>query len=190
MKLMLLITQKSSIPLIIEKLLERAGMRSVFQVQNGVLLCVNCHRSFDALMQYIDVVDSRLIAKIVNRTNDLNDEDYHHNLDDLIGIRAVRKRYQQHAAIPDLGSEMLVNHTVLTFHKAACLIWKLAGAGAIKEDDWSGDSEDEVKKRLAMVASRLEILEKMPGSASPGSEKGMQNEDSSSCCTLSVEESK
>ncbi|KAI8831070.1 hypothetical protein BJ741DRAFT_537127 [Chytriomyces cf. hyalinus JEL632] len=194
-----LIAQKSSNPLVIEKLLERAGMRSVFQVQNGVLLCANCHKSFDALMQYIDVVDSRLIAKIVNRTNDPNDKDHHRNLDDLIGIRAVRKRYQRHAAIPDLGSEMLVyipfddvtkhpNHTALAFHKAACLIWKLAGA--VNDDDWSGDSEDEVENRLAMVASRLEDLEKTSGSASPGSEKGMQNEDSSSCCTLSVEESK
>ncbi|KAI8820056.1 hypothetical protein BJ741DRAFT_542346, partial [Chytriomyces cf. hyalinus JEL632] len=141
-----LIAQKSSIALVIKNLLERTGMRLVFQVQNGVLLCANFHRSFDALMQYIDAVDSRLIAKIVNRTNDPNDEDYHRNLDDLIGICAVCKRYQRHDAIPDLGSEMLVyipfdditkhpNHTALAFHKAACLIWKLAGAGAVNEDE-------------------------------------------------------
>ncbi|KAJ3243588.1 hypothetical protein HDU77_010339 [Chytriomyces hyalinus] len=61
-----LIAQKSSIPLVIEKLLERAGMQSVYQVQNGVLLCAICHKSFDALKRYIDVVDGRLIAKIVN----------------------------------------------------------------------------------------------------------------------------
>ncbi|KAJ3246909.1 hypothetical protein HDU77_008794 [Chytriomyces hyalinus] len=61
-----LIAQKSSIPLVIKKLLERAGMmHSVFQV-NGVLLCAICHITFDALKRYIDVVDGRLIAKIVN----------------------------------------------------------------------------------------------------------------------------
>ncbi|KAJ3228610.1 hypothetical protein HDU78_009667 [Chytriomyces hyalinus] len=166
-----LIAQKSSIPLVIEKLLERARMRSVFQVQNGILLCATCHTLFDALKQYIDVVDGRFFAKIVNRTNDPNDKDYLRDLDDLTAIRAIHKKYQHHAAIADLGSEMRVyiplddvtkhpNHTALAFHKAACLIWKQAGAGAVNEDDWSGDSEEEVENRLAMVASRLEDLEK------------------------------
>ncbi|KAJ3223183.1 hypothetical protein HDU78_011405 [Chytriomyces hyalinus] len=196
-----LIAQKTSIPLVIEKLLQRAGMRSVYQVQNGVLLCANCHILFDALKQYIDVVDGRLFAKIVNRTNDPNDEDYLRDLEQLTGNRANQKKYQHHAGIADLPSELRVyiplkdetmhpNHTALAFHKAACLIWKLAGAGAVNEDDWSGDGEDEVENRLAMVASRLQDLEKTSGSASPGLEKGMQNEDRSSCCTLSLEESK
>ncbi|TPX43865.1 hypothetical protein CcCBS67573_g10437 [Chytriomyces confervae] len=164
-----LIAQKSSIPLVIEKLLERAGMRSVFQVQNGVLLCARCHILFDALEQYIDVVDGRLIAKIVNRTNDPNDKEYLRDLEYLTVIRAIRKKYQHHADITDSPSEMPVyiplddetthpNHTALAFHKAACLIWKLAGAGAVNEDDWSGDCEDDVENRLAMVASRLEDL--------------------------------
>ncbi|TPX44061.1 hypothetical protein CcCBS67573_g10430 [Chytriomyces confervae] len=166
-----LIAQKSSIPLVIEKLLERAGMWSVFQVQNGVLLCARCHILFDALEQYIDVVDGRLIAKIVNRTNDPNDKEYIRRLEYLTVIRAIRKKYQHHADITDSPSEMPVyiplvdetthpNHTALAFHKAACLIWKLAGAGAVNEDDWSGDGEDEVENRLAMVASRLEDLVK------------------------------
>ncbi|TPX58207.1 hypothetical protein CcCBS67573_g09183 [Chytriomyces confervae] len=196
-----LIAQKTSIPLVIEKLLERAGMHSVFQVQNGVLLCSACHRSFDALKQYIDVVDGCLIAKIVNTTNDPNDKEYLRDLERLTGIRAIHKKYQYHADIADLPSELPVyiplddetmhpNHTALAFHKVACMIWKLAGAGAVNEDDWSGDGEDEVENRLAMVASRLEDLEKTSGSASPGLEKGMQNEDRSFCCTLSLDESK
>ncbi|KAJ3263772.1 hypothetical protein HDU77_010050 [Chytriomyces hyalinus] len=165
-----LIAQKSSIPLVIEKLLERAGMRSVFQVQNGVLLCATCHILFDALKRYIDVVDGRLIAKIVNTTNDPNDEENLRRLDRLTSIRASQKKYQYHADIADSPAEMPVyipfndetmhpNHTALAFHKAACLIWKLAGAGAVNEDDWSGDGEDEVENRLAMVASRLEDLQ-------------------------------
>ncbi|KAI8831647.1 hypothetical protein BJ741DRAFT_616519 [Chytriomyces cf. hyalinus JEL632] len=149
-------------------------MHSVFQAQNGVLLCANCHRSFDALKRYIDVVDGRLIAKIVNRTNDHNDEDYPRSLEDLTVNRAIHKKYQRHAAIADSGCEMPVsipfddvtkhpNHTALAFHKAACLIWKLASAGAVNEDDWSGDDEEEVEYRLAMVASTLEDLEKTSG---------------------------
>ncbi|KAI8845014.1 hypothetical protein BJ741DRAFT_586620 [Chytriomyces cf. hyalinus JEL632] len=176
-------------------------MHSVFQVQNGVLLCSTCYRLFHVLKRHIHVVDGRLIAKIVNRTNDWNDRVYLRTLEDLTGVRAIRKKYQRHAAIADLASETPVyipfddvtnhpNHTALAFHKAACLIWKLAGAGAVNEDDCSGDYEEEVENRLAMVASRLEDPVKTSSSASPGLEKGLQNEDSSSRCRLSVEESK
>ncbi|KAJ3230660.1 hypothetical protein HDU77_001252 [Chytriomyces hyalinus] len=166
-----LIAQESSFPLVIDTLLERAGMHSVFQVQNGVLLCATCHRLFDALKQYIDVVDGRLFAKIVNTTNNPNDKDYLRDLERLNAYRAIHKKYQHHAAIADLGSEMPVyiplddvtthpNHTALAFHKAACLIWRVAGARAVNDDDWLDDSDEEVENRLAMVASRLEDLVK------------------------------
>ncbi|KAJ3233487.1 hypothetical protein HDU77_000668 [Chytriomyces hyalinus] len=173
------------------------------------------------LKWYIDVVDGRLFAKIVNTTNDPNDEAYLHDLEELTAIRAFHKKYRHHANIADVPSEMPVyiplddvtkhpnhtaltfhkaacliwklagagainqvqngiadspsempvyiplkdktmhpNHTALVFHKAACLIWKLAGAGAVNEDDWSGDSEEVVENCLAMVASRLEDLQK------------------------------
>lgn len=36
---------------------------------NGQLLCVLCHRQFDALKRYVDVVDGNLVVKV----NDSND---------------------------------------------------------------------------------------------------------------------
>ncbi|KAI8841454.1 hypothetical protein BJ741DRAFT_594239, partial [Chytriomyces cf. hyalinus JEL632] len=92
-------------------------MYSLFQMHNDILVYPTCHRVFDALKRYIDVVDGRLLVKVINRTND---KDY------------LRKKYQKYAAIPDSGSELLVyipfddvtthpNHTALAFHKAACL---------------------------------------------------------------------
>ncbi|TPX56505.1 hypothetical protein CcCBS67573_g09341 [Chytriomyces confervae] len=44
---------------------------------------------FDALKQYIDVVDSHLIAKIVNTTNDPNNKEYLRRLEELTAIRAI-----------------------------------------------------------------------------------------------------
>ena len=42
-----------------EALFSRAGLKQKHQVQNGLLLCSNCHIEFDALKRYVDVVDEK-----------------------------------------------------------------------------------------------------------------------------------
>ena len=42
-------------------------------MQNGLLLCKNCHGEFDALKRYVDVAGDKLVLKVVNETNDPND---------------------------------------------------------------------------------------------------------------------
>ncbi|KAJ3399473.1 hypothetical protein HDU80_007863 [Chytriomyces hyalinus] len=56
---------------------------------------------------YIDVVDGRLFAKVVNLTNDPNDRDYRCAVADITEIRSVRKNYQQHADIADVDGNVL-----------------------------------------------------------------------------------
>ncbi|KAJ3240108.1 hypothetical protein HDU81_004528 [Chytriomyces hyalinus] len=70
-----------------QALLNRTGLESEYQVQNGVPLCVSCQKEVDGLGRYFDVVDGHLVAKIVNMTNDPNDSDY---LDDISVITSYR----------------------------------------------------------------------------------------------------
>ncbi|KAJ2987527.1 hypothetical protein HDV02_006080, partial [Globomyces sp. JEL0801] len=45
-------------------ILQRAGLTQKHQVQNGLLLCRNCHSDFDILKQYVDVDDDKLVVKV------------------------------------------------------------------------------------------------------------------------------
>ncbi|KAJ3006233.1 UNVERIFIED_CONTAM: hypothetical protein HDU68_004203 [Siphonaria sp. JEL0065] len=166
-----LIAQKpsASLSLIIPDLLSRAGLDSVYRVQNGILLCKVCHGQFDKLRRYIDVVDDRFVAKVVNLTNDPHDHVWRSVVDDLRGTRTLRERkWTGRQAIDDATGEMVVyfaqddasilpNHTALSFHKAACLIWKMAGAADDIEDD-EIDHEGSVDSLLAKVGNRLRSL--------------------------------
>ncbi|KAI8841444.1 hypothetical protein BJ741DRAFT_575134 [Chytriomyces cf. hyalinus JEL632] len=102
---------------IIDNHLKSAGVDSVHQVQNCVLFLMRSNGT-------IDVGDRRLIAKIVNLTN------------------------QSLCTHP--------NHAALAFHKAACLIWRTAGAGDVRENVCFNEGDVEI--RLAKVANRLRNL--------------------------------
>ncbi|KAI8827632.1 hypothetical protein BJ741DRAFT_629401 [Chytriomyces cf. hyalinus JEL632] len=168
-----LIAQKGgvAVTLVVQDLLDRAGLDNIYRVQNGVLLCKVCHGQFDKLRRYIDVVDGRLVAKVVNLTHpNPDDEDY------IYATRAIQwQRFGKTQWNADFVSRTVVikenelpahfdiyfadddeskhpNRTALSFHKAACLIWKLAGAG----DDAEDGSVDGV---LARVSDKLRSLE-------------------------------
>ena len=49
---------------------KRVGLSQKHQVQNGMLLCIMCHRLFAKLKRYLDFVDDKLVVKVVNETND------------------------------------------------------------------------------------------------------------------------
>ncbi|KAJ3238594.1 hypothetical protein HDU81_007514 [Chytriomyces hyalinus] len=115
---------------IIDNQLKKAGLQSVYQVQNRVLLCAVCRGEFSALRRYIDVVDGRLVAKVVNLTSDANDRDYVGPLE--ISLRVVHFLFVYFA---DDDKRKHPNHAALAFHKAACLIWTMAGGGDVTEDD-------------------------------------------------------
>jgi hypothetical protein len=65
-----IIAQKN-IPMAFDEscLLQRAGLTQKHQVQNGLLLCRNYHDTYDLLKRYVDVVDGKLVVKVVNETN-------------------------------------------------------------------------------------------------------------------------
>ncbi|KAI9335782.1 hypothetical protein BDR26DRAFT_865772 [Obelidium mucronatum] len=142
-----IIAQKSSIPLIIDDLLIRCNLESIFQVQNGILLCKICHDQFDILKRYIDVNDSgQLVAKVVNSTNDMNNDDDIIARDTIEANRRVHVRRLAGREVINADGEMTIyfvendrslapNRKALQLHKAACLIWKMAGGADVDRDD-------------------------------------------------------
>ncbi|KAJ3378615.1 hypothetical protein HDU80_002797 [Chytriomyces hyalinus] len=170
-----LIAQKKGVPMtpIIEDILvQRARLDSIYQVQNGVLLCKVCHGQFDKLRRYINVADGRLVAKVVNLTSDPKNEDWLLStslmISSRITVRGIRTDFLDRAVV-DANNEMPVyfveadvtkhpNHTALAFHKAACLIWKMSGAADDAEDDFM-DGPGSVDSVLARVSDKLRSLE-------------------------------
>ncbi|KAI8839983.1 hypothetical protein BJ741DRAFT_647162 [Chytriomyces cf. hyalinus JEL632] len=134
-----LIGQASSTTLIVPNLLKHAGLDSLNCVQN-----VSVSRT-------IHVADGRLIAKVVKRTNDPNDRDYLRATISLANYRGFAMNHQPIAGTAgisavDTNNELPViilnndmskhpNHTALAFHKAACLIWNMAGGREGDDDD-------------------------------------------------------
>ncbi|KAI9337788.1 hypothetical protein BDR26DRAFT_803924 [Obelidium mucronatum] len=152
-----LIAEKSSIARITAQILSSAGLESVYQVQNGVLLCKNCHGEFDALRRYIDVNDdNHLIAKVVNLTNDPNDADVRSDLKGFKGYRDSQLEFMSDVReVINASGEMPIysvqtdlalspNRMALQFHKTACLIWRMAGGADVDDadDDMDEDGGD------------------------------------------------
>lgn len=139
-------------------LLLRAGLTQKHQVQNGVLLCKVCHDQFDQLQRYVDVVDDKLVVKVVNETNDTK-SDKHRDREIAFGKlkndRLFMERYWSDGRqAVEANGEMalyfvlnkptkLPNRQALEFHKAACQIWRMAG-GAESEDEHCPDDDDYV----------------------------------------------
>jgi hypothetical protein len=144
----------------VPSILSRAGLGQKHQVQNGLLLCVFCHGLFDRLKRYVDVVDDKLVLKVVNETNDKTSEKHQEWKRVVRDLRISRygreedwERVDYRKAVESNGEMALYflqddlakkpNRTALEFHKAACLIWRMAG-GAEPEEEYCSD-DDELK---------------------------------------------
>ncbi|KAJ3258858.1 hypothetical protein HK103_003240 [Boothiomyces macroporosus] len=149
-----IISQKIAVSNDENAILTRCGLQHKHQIQNGLLLCKNCHDSFDQLKSYVDEVDGRLVVKIVNEANDTTSDkhaEWVENIDSLKAVRATKKRRFPNREIMDKNGEMPLyfvnndesiqpNRAALAFHKTACLIWRMAG-GADTEDEECWDDE-------------------------------------------------
>jgi hypothetical protein len=152
-------------------LLQQAGLTQKHQVQNGLLLCNKCHSQFDKLKRYVDVVDDKLVVKVVNETNDTK-SDKHREWEIAFGKlkndRLFLERYSSDGRqATEANEEMalyfvqknptkLPNRQALEFHKAACMIWKMAG-GAEKDEEYCSDDEDLGSVDTAALKRRFKI---------------------------------
>jgi hypothetical protein len=105
----------------------------------------------------VDVVDDKLVVKVVNYSvlgNDEKHEEWDETVRRLKGERFNSQRRWTDRQAVELNGEMalyfvlnnptkLPNIQALEFHKAACLIWRMAG-GAESEDEQCPDDDDYV----------------------------------------------
>ncbi|KAI8893608.1 hypothetical protein BC833DRAFT_607740 [Globomyces pollinis-pini] len=123
-----------------------------------MLLCIKCHGEFYQLKRYVDVVDDKLVVKVVNHSV-LRNDDKHRDWERLNGFLRVSRSFWQsdwtdidNRQCVEPNGEMalyfvlnnatrLPNRNALEFHKAACLIWRMAG-GAESEDEHCPDDDD------------------------------------------------
>lgn len=138
------------------EILQRTGLSNVNQVQNGLLLCIMCHAEFDILQRYIDIENDSLIVKIVNKTNDPKDLDWIEASENLKDNRygkqkrifpdrqSVNSNDQMQIYFMSQNANDYPNQEALKFHKAACLIWKMAG-GAEEEEEFDDDESDFIR---------------------------------------------
>ena len=138
-----------------------AGLKQKHQVQNGMLLCIKCHGEFDQLKRYVDVVDDKLVVKVVNYSVLGNDDKHRDWIDAVETLKDTRLGKQRR--LPEFSSRQAVepngemalyfvlnnptklpNRQALEFHKAACLIWRMAG-GAESEDEHCPDDDDDYR---------------------------------------------
>ncbi|KAJ3016918.1 UNVERIFIED_CONTAM: hypothetical protein HDU68_011950 [Siphonaria sp. JEL0065] len=139
-------------------LFQRAGLKQKHQVQNGLLLCGNCHNEFNVLKRYFEVIGEQLVLKVVNE-NERDEEkttEWRRNIRNLRGIRVLREEdwatIDRRQATNPVGEMALYfvntnptiqpNKLALEFHKAACLIWKMAGGAEEDEEECPDDNYD------------------------------------------------
>ena len=154
-------------------LLQRAGLTQKHQVQNGLLLCKICHSQFDKLKRYVDFIDDKLVVKVVNESNETNSDkhrEWKEILEDLEVIRKTREKrwidLDNRKAV-ETNEEMalyfvqnnptkLPNRHALEFHKAACLIWRMAG-GAEPDEEYCSDDDEVAPVDTAALKRRFNI---------------------------------
>ena len=151
----------------------RAGITQKHQVQNGLLLCGNCHDEFDLLKRYVDFIDDKLVVKVVDETNDKSSEKHRDWIrtnrdlkiartgreEDWIEIdnrKAVEANGEMSLYFDQNIETQLPNRQALEFHKAACLIWRMAG-GAETDEEYCSDDEDLGPVDTAALKRRFKI---------------------------------
>jgi hypothetical protein len=142
-------------------LFQRSGLKQKHQVQNGLLLCVKCHREFDALKRYVDVVEDKFVVKVVNYSsnNDTASEEHkdwqtavrivravravnEENWTQIDGRKAVEANGEMALYFVQSNPSLMPDRKALEFHKTACLIWRMAG-GAEPEEESCPDYDDD-----------------------------------------------
>ncbi|OAJ37686.1 hypothetical protein BDEG_21682 [Batrachochytrium dendrobatidis JEL423] len=76
-------------------ILLRSGLTQKHQIQNGLLLCIKCHDQFGKLRQYVDVVDDKLVIKVINETNDSTSDKHKKWIETIEDLKVIRRTRQK-----------------------------------------------------------------------------------------------
>jgi hypothetical protein len=129
------------------------------------------------LKRYVDVVDGKLVVRIVNESNDLGsykhkmwyqisrrlkgERDFSEKYWILIDNRkAVESNKEMALYFVENDQTILPNRNALEFHKTACLIWRMAGGSEPDEeycsdDDYYDDDDDDDDEQVPVDTAAL-----------------------------------
>lgn len=135
----------------IDNILKRANMKNVDQVQNGLWLCGSDHLAFDALQYYIDTFsdeNGNLLYEVKSVVKDPKEAEYRlHRIKHNRAFENIRLGRYLHDGLYlyfDLEEkDTYPSVAALNFHKAACLVWRMAGGAVEIESDFLDDSDDD-----------------------------------------------
>jgi hypothetical protein len=157
-------------------MLAKCDINDMHHITNGLQLCSNCQGQFDSFKVFVEVseTDHFFIPSVnLNDTEQVRQEYY---------LRARRKR--ENVVEPDKGAtlqelcslgklelpgspsnqppkpEELPNKLALKYHKAACLIWQMAGGADPEEDSDDEESAEDLVMDL-IRGEELSFEEKM-----------------------------
>ncbi|KAJ3413848.1 hypothetical protein HDV05_007369 [Chytridiales sp. JEL 0842] len=170
-----IIAPKETITEISCTVLQAAGLDNLYQIQNGLHLCSKCHRHYDMLKMCVDVVNGKMVVKVINRTNDMV---YSERSDSWRGLWLLRNGFEQdfkdgrkpteddgEMALYFKDNEPSIQPSLkaLEFHKTACLIWRMAGgAEEDSDEEWDdGDDVGVVVSDLSKMASTEEWVRRL-----------------------------
>jgi len=158
-----IVAQKNGLVMDIDErsVFQRAGLTQKHQVQNGLLLCANCHNEFDSLEKYVDIEENRMLVKIVNQSNDENDTEWKRIVKRLKYARKSDEEYwvdvdnrkaldedcEMRLWFVNKDEDLLPNKIALEMPKTACLIWRMAG-GAEPDEEECPDEDDNLSISL------------------------------------------
>ncbi|KAJ3411224.1 hypothetical protein HDV05_002568 [Chytridiales sp. JEL 0842] len=169
-----IIAQKRTITDISNTVLQAAGLENLYQIQNGLLLCANCHKQFDLLNRCVDVVNGKMVVKFINRTNDMVYSERSDSWRIILSTRnCIKDKFKDGRKPTEDDGEMALyfqdnepsiqpSLKALEFHKTACLIWRMAGgAEEDSDDEWDDGDDGGVVSDLSKMASTEEWSDEM-----------------------------
>jgi hypothetical protein len=121
----------------------------------------------------VDFIDDKLVVKVVNETNDETSDKHREWQRSIRNLRAMRNaneedwtEFDNRQAVESNGEMELYfvqnyltkfpNRNALEFHKAACMIWRMAG-GAETDEEYCSDDEDWGSVDTAALKRRFKI---------------------------------
>jgi hypothetical protein len=146
-------------------ILALAGLTHIDKVENGLLLCRKCHDSFDKLEMYVDVVEERLILKAVR--GEMLDVFRNIKRDReaaLLDVANIEKKNREVVVNGEIllffardVTDQQPNKKALQYHKAACIIWRMAGGA--EPDNECLYKEDRSPVAACDLSTRLLAME-------------------------------
>ena len=150
----------------IDSILRRSKISNFYDVKNGICLCAKCHDYFDKLVFYVNTDSEPWCVEFIEKGDDGVKK---------FKIRIFNSRKTESVFVHkqprddgvldvQFGTKRSIwpSKVALNFHRAACLIWKMAGGAEIPTfEEFDDDEWDDSLERMPYDTGKLDMADKM-----------------------------